>query len=75
MRIFSFIISVLALLVSLCYLILDFPNFDDANGVLYFSIFLILMLICITGIIINSPTLVRSHTHKREKNNKYKINI
>lgn len=76
MKIFSFIISVLALLALLCYLILDFPDFSDLNNVLYFSILLILMMICITGIIINSPTFIRPHINKRVKgDNKYKMHI
>lgn len=55
MRIFSLITSVIALLLSLYYMITDFPNLDSFEGLIYFCILFILILICITGIIINIP--------------------
>ena len=74
MKTFSFIISVIAFLVSLSFTVLDFPDLSNLNGIIYFSIQFILILICITGIIINRPSL--SKTFKKQKrSNKYNIHI
>lgn len=66
MRVFNFIASVVAFIATLFYLILDFPNLDSFNGVIYFLLMIILLVICITGIIFNSPVFPKSI--KRMKN-------
>lgn len=66
MRIFNFIASVVAFVAALFYLILDFPNLDNFNGVIYFLLMIILLVICITGIIFNAPVIPKSI--KRVKN-------
>jgi len=55
MKIFGFITSVVVLLISLYDIITDFPNLDDFEGFVYFCIVFILILICITGMLINLP--------------------
>lgn len=55
MRVFNFIASIVAFLATLFYLILDFPNLDNFNGVIYLLLMIILLVICITGIIFNAP--------------------
>lgn len=55
MRIFSFIASVIALIISVFYMITDLPNLHKFEGLIYFFILFILILICVTGIIINIP--------------------
>ena len=63
---FNFIASVVVFVATLFYLILDFPNLDSFNGVIYFLLMIILLVICITGIIFNSPVFHKSI--KRMKN-------
>ena len=55
MKIFSFIASIMAFIMSSIYLVIDNPEFDSLNSILYFSIQIILLIICITGIVINLP--------------------
>ncbi len=61
MKIFSFIISAVMLLAALVFIIIDFPDLSTTNGIIYFFILLILILICITGLIINVPFTTRVH--------------
>lgn len=70
MKMFSFIISALTLLVSLSYMIFDFPDLGSTNGIIYFFMLFILILICITGLIINVPVVNRIH-RKFKRNSKY----
>ena len=57
MRKFSLIMSLVAFVTTLFYLILDFPNLDNFGGIVYFLLMIVLLLICVTGIIINMPLL------------------
>lgn len=55
MKVFSFISSVIAFGTTLFFLITDFPHLDTFNGIIYFSLMVILLLICVTGIVVNMP--------------------
>ncbi|OYQ31884.1 hypothetical protein CHU92_15435 [Flavobacterium cyanobacteriorum] len=59
MKIFSFISSAIVFAITLYSLITDFPSLKYLNGVIYFMLLIILMLICITGLITNSPFIYR----------------
>jgi len=72
MKMFCFITSVVASIFSILYLIIDFPNFNGIEDIIYFCIQFILVLICITGIIINMP--YHKIARKPRKNAKY-INL
>lgn len=61
MKKFNMITSVVVLLLSSCYMITNFPDLDTFEGFIYFSILLVLILICITGIVINIPALYKVH--------------
>ncbi|MCO6149255.1 hypothetical protein [Flavobacterium sp. NRK1] len=74
MKTFGFITSVIAFFVSLFFAIIDFPDLSNSNGIIYLSIQFILILICITGIIINMPSL-SGIFKKNKKNNKYNMHI
>ena len=53
MRVFSFILSIVMLLTTLFFMVVDFPSFWDVDSILYFTLLFILFLICTTGIIFN----------------------
>ena len=55
MKTFSFIASILAFAATLYFMVTDFPELTDLDGIIYFSLLAILLLICATGIIINWP--------------------
>jgi len=55
MRNFSFIFSLSAFIVTMYFLITDFPALDSSEGIIYLSMVIVLLLICITGVIINRP--------------------
>lgn len=55
MRGFSFITSIAGFCITLLFLIADFPALDEFGGIVYLSLFVVLLLICITGIISNRP--------------------
>lgn len=57
MRNFSFIFSTVAFFVTVYFLATDFPSLDSSEGIIYLSIIIVLLLICLTGIVINRPEL------------------
>ncbi|MGV3459167.1 MAG: hypothetical protein ACO1N9_01805 [Flavobacterium sp.] len=59
MRNFSFIFSLATFVVTIYFLATDFPALDSSEGIIYLSIVVVLLLICITGVIINRPVLAR----------------
>lgn len=61
MKIFSFIFSLAAFVVTAYFLFSDFPSLSTTEGIIYFSMVVVLLLICITGIISNRPTFTRTH--------------
>lgn len=75
MKMFSFIISLLTFLVSLFYLIFDFPDLDNTNGIIYFSMLSILILICIIGVIVNMPIHFKNHRRLKDHHDKYNMHI
>lgn len=63
MKVFSLVLSVITSTITLFFLITDFPDISTFNGIIYFSLLIVLLLICITGIIVNFPIISRVH-HK-----------
>jgi hypothetical protein len=61
MKIFSFISSIIAAGITIYYVITDLPSFTNFNGVIYFILLMVLLAICITGIILNVPHIVKPH--------------
>lgn len=65
MKILSLILSTVTFIATLCFLIFYFPDVSTFNGFIYFVMMLILLLICVTGIIINKPEINRVHNRFR----------
>ncbi len=53
MKLFSFILSVIVFFLSLYFFVIKIPHVDSLNDVIYISLLLILMAICILGVILN----------------------
>jgi hypothetical protein len=53
MKLFSLILSVIVFFISLYFFVLELPVSDALNDMIYVSLLVILMAICIVGIIIN----------------------
>ncbi|MCO6148700.1 hypothetical protein [Flavobacterium sp. NRK1] len=53
MKLFSLILSILVFFTSLYFFILKITDIDSLNDVIYVSLLLVLMAICIVGVIIN----------------------
>jgi hypothetical protein len=63
MKVFSFILSVVVFFASLYYFVLKIPHVDSLNDIIYVTLLVILMAICIIGIIVNWEIF-----NKRKKN-------
>jgi membrane protein DedA with SNARE-associated domain len=59
MKALSLIVSVAVLSISGYYFVTDFNLSGETNHIIYMSLLLILMLICIVGILINVPLIIR----------------
>ena len=53
MKLFSLILSILVFFTSLYFFILKIGDINSLNDVIYVSLLLVLMAICIVGVIIN----------------------
>ena len=75
MKLFSLIVSVVTFMVTLFFLFSDFPDTSTFNGIIYLGLMLILLLICITGIIINKPIIVAKTKRKMfaKKQSRYRF--
>ncbi|MXN89759.1 hypothetical protein GR160_00830 [Flavobacterium sp. Sd200] len=60
MKIFSLIVSVATFMVTFYFLVSDFPDITTFDGSIYLGLMIILLLICITGIIINKPVVAKA---------------
>lgn len=65
MRVLSLFLSVAAFTITLYFLISDFPDVTSVNGLIYFGIMLILLMVCVIGIIVNWPLISRIHNRFR----------
>ncbi len=65
MKTFSLIISLAVFMISGYFLIADFRITDEANHLIYMSLLLVLMLICVIGILINMPLILREKRRMR----------
>ncbi|WP_297332316.1 hypothetical protein [Flavobacterium sp.] len=57
MKNFNIILSAITFIAATVLLIADFPNLTTFNGIIFFSLIIVLLLICITGLIINLPSI------------------
>ena len=78
MRVFTLILSTIAFFSTTYYSIVAFPDMSTANGILYFSMLVILLLICITGMILsipmgNSKKNRAVNNRKQQKRNEYSL--
>jgi len=65
MKIFSLLVSVIAFVSTLFFLVTAFPDVTTFNGTIYLLLLVVLLLICITGIIINKPVFAgRRRRHR-----------
>jgi len=53
MKLFSLILSVIMFFVALYFFVMKIPYVDSLDEVIYISLLVTLMAICITGVIIN----------------------
>ena len=53
MKLFSLILSVLAFFVALFFLVVKIPDINCLNDIIYVSLLILLMLICLVGVAIN----------------------
>ena len=53
MKLFSLVLSVIVFFVSLYFFIIKVPYIDSFNDIIYVSLLVTLMAICIVGVIIN----------------------
>lgn len=53
MKLFSFILSVVVFFISLYFFVIKITEIDSLNDVIYVSLLIILMAICVLGMIIN----------------------
>lgn len=60
MKLFSLTVSIVTFAVTFFFLVSDFPDIATFDGSIYLVLMLILLLICITGIIINKPVIAKS---------------
>ncbi|HLN96457.1 MULTISPECIES: hypothetical protein [unclassified Flavobacterium] len=65
MKILSLVLSVAVFFTSGYFFITDFRASTDMNYLIYMSLLAILMLICIVGVMINLPLLLRSRRKVR----------
>lgn len=59
MKVFSLILSIITFIITLYFLIADFPKINEVNDVIYICLLIILLVICFTGILINKPIFNR----------------
>jgi membrane protein DedA with SNARE-associated domain len=59
MKILSLILCVLVFFGAGYFLIIDFQPSLEMNSILYMSLLIILMLICVVGVLINYPLLMQ----------------
>lgn len=65
MKILSLVLSVAVFFTSGYFFITDFRAAADMNYLIYMSLLAILMLICVVGVMINLPLLLRSRRKVR----------
>jgi hypothetical protein len=82
MKVFSLILSVVVFVATGYFFITDFRATTELNYLIYMSLLVILMLICVVGVMINLPILIRerrkmrvliynSYSKKRIKNSSF----
>jgi len=59
MKALSLITSIVGLLAAAYYFVIDFNLSGETNHLIYMSLLVVLMMICIVGILINVPLIIR----------------
>jgi len=86
MKALSLLVSLTAFLISGYYFVSDFTYPLDSNQIIYMSLLLVLMLICVIGILINIPLILSERrkmkvllynkmTHKSIKTKKFQFGL
>lgn len=63
MKTLSLILSVIVFFTAGYFFVVDFTNSTETNYLIYMALLVILMLICIVGVMINLPLILR---HRRQ---------
>lgn len=82
MKIVSLLISLLVFGASGYFFVNDFTNSTEINYLIYMTLLVILMLICVIGIMINLPVIIKqrskvknlvynSYSERRVRNNEF----
>jgi predicted membrane channel-forming protein YqfA (hemolysin III family) len=64
MKLFSLVLSVLTFFVSLYFFVLKIPEVNTFDEVIYITLLIILMAICITGVIINWGLIKKQRSNR-----------
>lgn len=65
MKILSLLLSIAVFFTSGYFLITDFRASTEMNYIIYMSLLVILMMICVVGVLINLPLIFRSRRKVR----------
>lgn len=65
MKLFSLILSALTLVATAVTLIVDFPDLNSLDNVIYLGLMLLLLAISVVGIMLNVPQITRVHHRYR----------
>ncbi|MFP9098376.1 hypothetical protein ACLI09_04920 [Flavobacterium sp. RHBU_24] len=65
MKLFSLILSVLALVVTIVTLTADFPDLNTLDNIIYLGLMVLLLAISTVGILLNLPEVSRVHHRYR----------
>jgi membrane-bound acyltransferase YfiQ involved in biofilm formation len=65
MKTFALVISLIVFMVSAYFFLTDFSLSTDSNHLIYMSLLLVLMLVCIVGILINIPLIMQEKKRVR----------
>ncbi|MDI1256802.1 MAG: hypothetical protein PSV16_11955 [Flavobacterium sp.] len=66
MKILSLLLSVTVFTVAGYFFVIDFRNSTEMNYLIYMSLLVVLMLVCIVGVMINLPMILSERRKMRE---------
>lgn len=66
MRILSLILSLTVFAVAGYFFVVDFEATTELNYLIYMSLLVILMMICVVGVLINYPMIIRQSRKTRQ---------
>ena len=65
MKVLSLILSVVVFTVAGYFFVVDFRSSTEMNYLIYMSLLVILMLVCVVGVMINLPMIIRQRRKMR----------